>query len=289
MTGRGRRNLFAAILVSLPLAWTIVFMFAPYAIMFTYSFYTKKFPMFVPDFQFGNYLMLFQDIQYRQVFVRTFKIASIVSLVALLLAYPVAYCLVFKVHSRKIRMAIYMAIIVPLWASYLLRAYTWKTILGSQGVLNSFLVWSGLLAEPTPLFLYNQFSMVITLVHIFVPFMFMPIFTALEKIPRSLMEASKDLGVGRLGTFLKVTLPLSVPGIVAGITFTFCLSFGDFIAPFLVGGPDGFMIANIVQSQFGTALNWPLGSAISIAILAIVLLVITLSDRLERAGRLDLG
>ncbi|MBL8905751.1 MAG: ABC transporter permease [Rhizobiales bacterium] len=289
MTGRGRRNLFAAALVSVPLAWTIVFMFAPYAIMFTYSFYTKKFPMFVPDFQFGNYLMLFQDIQYRQVFVRTFKIASIVSLVALLLAYPVAYCLVFKVHSRKIRMAIYMAIIVPLWASYLLRAYTWKTILGSQGVLNSFLVWSGILAEPTPLFLYNQFSMVITLVHIFVPFMFMPIFTALEKIPRSLLEASKDLGVGRLGTFLKVTLPLSVPGIVAGITFTFCLSFGDFIAPFLVGGPDGFMIANIVQSQFGTALNWPLGSAISIAILAIVLLVITLSDRLERAGRLDLG
>jgi spermidine/putrescine transport system permease protein len=117
----------------------------------------------------------------------------------------------------------------------------------------------------------------------------MPIFTALEKIPKSLMEASKDMGVGRLGTFMKVTLPLSVPGIVAGITLTFCLSFGDFIAPFLVGGPDGFMIANIVQSQFGTALNWPLGSAISIAILAIVLLVITLSDRIERAGRLDLG
>jgi spermidine/putrescine transport system permease protein len=289
MTGCGRRKLFAVALVSAPLAWTILFMFVPYAIMFTYSFYTKKFPIFVPDFQFGNYLTLFQDIQYRQVFVRTFKIASIVSIIALLLAYPVAYCLVFKVQSRKIRMAVYMAIIVPLWASYLLRAYTWKTILGSQGVLNSFLVWSGILAEPTPLFLYNQLSMVITLVHIFVPFMFMPIFTALEKIPKSLMEASKDLGVGRLGTFLKVTLPLSAPGIAAGITLTFCLSFGDFIAPFLVGGPDGFMIANIVQSQFGTALNWPLGSAISIAILAIVLVVITLSDRIERAGRLDLG
>jgi spermidine/putrescine transport system permease protein len=182
-----------------------------------------------------------------------------------------------------------MAIIIPLWASYLLRAYTWKTILGSQGVLNSFLVWTGILDQPADLFLYSQFSMIITLVHIFVPFMFMPIFTALEKIPRSLIEASKDLGVGRLWTFLKVTLPLSAPGIVAGITFTFCLSFGDFIAAFLVGGPDGFMIANIVQSQFGTALNWPLGSAISIAILAIVLVVISASDRLERAGRLDLG
>jgi spermidine/putrescine transport system permease protein len=289
MTGRTRATLFGALLVSGPLAWTIVFMFAPYAIMFAYSFYTKKFPIFVPDFQIGNYLALFEDIQYRQVFIRTFKIASVVSIVALLLAYPVAYCLVFKVRSREVRTAIYMAIIIPLWASYLLRAYTWKTILGSQGVLNSFLVWTGILDQPADLFLYSQFSMIITLVHIFVPFMFMPIFTALEKIPRSLIEASKDLGVGRLWTFLKVTLPLSAPGIVAGITFTFCLSFGDFIAAFLVGGPDGFMIANIVQSQFGTALNWPLGSAISIAILAIVLVVISASDRLERAGRLDLG
>jgi len=278
-----------AALVSLPMAWTIIFMFVPYAIMFSYSFYTKKFPMFVPDFQFGNFAMLFEDVQYRQVFLRTLKIAAIVSAVSLALAYPVAYCLVFKIRSARLRLAIYMAIIVPLWVSYLLRAYTWKTILGSQGVLNSFLVWTGMLDQPTDLLLYNQFSMVITLVHIFIPFMFMPIYTALEKIPQTVIEASKDLGVGRLWTFLQVTLPLSVPGIMAGFTFTFCLSFGDFVAPFLVGGPDGFMIANIVQSQFGTALNWPLGSAISIAILAIVLTVISISDRLERTGRIDVG
>ena len=289
MRAATRQTWFKAALVLPPLTWTLVFMFVPYAIMFTYSFYTKKFPIFVPDFQFGNYLALFEDVQYRQVFLRTLKIATMVSLVSLLLAYPVAYCLVFKVQSLKLRMAIYMAIIVPLWVSYLLRAYTWKTILGSQGVLNSFLVWTGILNEPTDLLLYNQFSMVITLVHIFIPFMFMPIYTALEKIPRSLIEASKDLGVGRGWTFLRITLPLSLPGIMAGFTFTFCLSFGDFVAPFLVGGPDGYMIANIVQSQFGTALNWPLGSAISIAILAIVLTVISISDRFERSGRIDLG
>jgi spermidine/putrescine transport system permease protein len=289
MKARARQAWLKFGLASLPIAWTIVFMFVPYAIMLTYSFYTKKFPMFVPDFQFGNYLALIEDIQYRQVFLRTFKIAFTVACVALLLAYPVAYCLVFKVRSARLRLGLYMAIIVPLWVSYLLRAYTWKTILGSQGVLNSFLVWAGVLDRPTDLFLYSQLAIIITLVHIFIPFMFMPIFTALEKIPRSLLEASQDLGVGRFWTFLKVTLPLSTPGIVAGITFTFCLSFGDFIAPFLVGGPDGFMIANIVQSQFGTALNWPLGSAISMAILGIVLAVIALSDRFERAGRLDLG
>jgi spermidine/putrescine transport system permease protein len=289
MNLRQRRTIFGLALAAGPVAWTTLFMFVPYAIMFTYSFYTKKFPVFVPDFQLGNYLTLFEDVQYRQVFVRTFRIAAAVSVASLLLAYPVAYCLVFKVASRRLRMIVYMAIIVPLWVSYLLRAYTWKTILGSQGVLNSFLIWAGILDEPSDLFLYSQLAIVITLVHIFIPFMFMPVFTALEKIPRSLLEASQDLGVGRLWTFLKVTLPLSMPGVVAGITFTFCLSFGDFIAPFLVGGPDGFMIANIVQSQFGTALNWPLGSAISIAILAIVLTVIALSDRIERAGRIDLG
>jgi spermidine/putrescine transport system permease protein len=272
-----------------PITWIVVFMFVPYAIMLTYSFYTKKFPIFVPDFQWGNYLALFKDVQYRQVFLRTFKIAASVSIVTLLLAYPVAYCLIFKIRSVRLRMMIYMAIIVPLWVSYLLRAYTWKTILGSQGVLNSFLVWTGVLAQPSDLFLYSKLAIVITLVHIFIPFMFMPIFTALEKIPRSLIDASQDLGVSRFWTFLQVTLPLSMPGVIAGITFTFCLSFGDFIAPFLVGGPDGFMIANIVQSQFGTALNWPLGSAISMAILAIVLTVIAISDRFERAGRLDLG
>ena len=289
MKASTRETWLKSALVLPPLAWTLTFMFVPYAIMFTYSFYTRKYPTFVPDFQFGNYIALIQDVQYRQVFLRTLKIASLVSLFALLLAYPVAYCLVFKIRSLRLRMALYMAVIVPLWVSYLLRAYTWKTILGSQGVLNSFLVWAGILAEPTDLLLYNQLSMVITLVHIFIPFMFMPIFTALEKIPRSLIEASKDLGVGRGWTFLKVTLPLSLPGVMAGFTFTFCLSFGDFVAPFLVGGPDGFMIANIVQSQFGTALNWPLGSAISIAILAIVLTVISIGDRFERSGRLDLG
>jgi spermidine/putrescine transport system permease protein len=289
MRAATRQRIFRFSLASLPIAWTVVFIFLPYALMLTYSFYTKKFPLFVPDFQFGNYLTLINDIQYRQVFLRTLKIALTVSVFSLLLAYPVAYCLVFKIRSTRLRLGIYMAIIVPLWVSYLLRAYTWKTILGSQGVLNSFLVWVGILDKPSDLFLYNQFAIIITLVHIFIPFMFMPIYTSLEKIPGSLIEASHDLGVGRLLTFFKITLPLSTPGIVAGITFTFCLSFGDFIAPFLVGGPDGFMIASIVQSQFGTALNWPLGSAISMAILVIVLIVITISDRFERAGRLDLG
>ena len=120
-------------------------------------------------------------------------------------------------------------------------------------MLNSFLIWTGILDEPSDLFLYSQLGMVLVLTYIYIPFQVMPIYTALEKIPRSLVEASKDLGVGPLRTFLSVTLPLSVPGILAGMTFTFCLTMGDFVAPFLVGGPDGLMIANVIQKQFGTA------------------------------------
>ncbi len=288
MRAVARQRIHSGAIVSGPLLWTLLFLFVPYIIMFTYSFYEKRFPTFVPAFQFGNYLTIISDPQYYQVLFRTFKIATTVAATALLIAYPLAYFLVYRVTHRRLRTILYMAVIVPLWVSYLLRAYTWKTILGSEGVLNSFLIWIGLLDEPTDIFLYNQFSMVVTLTYIFIPFMVMPIYTALEKIPRTMVEASKDLGVGPFITFLRVTLPLSMPGVIAGLTFTFCLSFGDFVAPFLVGGPNGFMIANIVQSQFGAALNWPLGAALSIVMLAIVLTIISVSDRLERSGRMDL-
>ena len=274
--------------LSPPLAWTTLFMFVPYAILFVYSFWEQQFPTFVPAFQLGNYAELATDPQYARVLLRTLKIALLVSLGALALAYPYAYFLAFKVRSARARSVLYMAVVAPLWVSYLLRAYTWKTILGTDGVLNSFLLWTGVIDEPSPVFLYNQAAMVLTLTYVFVPFMVMPIYTALEKIPRSLSEASADLGEGRLATFLKVTLPLSMPGVVAGFTLTFCLAFGDFIAPFLVGGPDGLMIANVVATQFGAALNWPLGSALALVMLVIVLSIVSASDRLERlagAGR----
>ncbi len=283
-----RRKLASSGLVSAPILWMVAFLFIPYAVMFTYSFYIKNYPTFIPAFVFDNYRTVISDPLYFQVFFRTAKIALSVAVSALIIAYPLAYFLVFKVRNKQVRAALYMAVIVPLWVSYLLRAYTWKTILGSEGILNSFLVWTGILDQPTDIFLYNQFSMVVTLTYIFVPFMVMPIYTALEKIPRSMIEASKDLGVGPIRTFLRVTLPLSMPGVIAGATFTICLTFGDFVAAFLVGGPNGAMIATIIQSQFGATLNWPLGAALSIVVLVIVLTIVSLSDRLERVGRIDL-
>ncbi len=277
-------RLRSAAVLSPPLLWTIIFMFIPYTILLVYSFWRAQFPLFVPDFQFGNYIALVTDPQYARVLLRTLKIAGLVSLFALLLAYPYAYALVFKVKTPMVKFTLYMAVIAPLWVSYLLRAYTWKTILGTNGILNSFLISSGILNEPSPIFLYNQAAEVLTLTYVFIPFMVMPIYAALEKIPTSLMEASADLGEGPISTFIKVTLPLSMTGVVAGFTMTFCLAFGDFIAPFLVGGPDGSMIASVIASQFGAALNWPLGSALALVMLVIVLTIISISDRFERLG-----
>ena len=190
-----RHRLAGGLVLGIPILWIAVFMLLPYAIIFTYSFWTKQYPTFLPDFQFGNYINLINDPQYARVLLRTLKISLLVSLSALLLGYPFAYFLAFRCKSARLRTWLYMAVIAPLWVSYLLRAYVWKTILGTEGVLNSFLMNIGVLSEPSDLFLYNQFAMVITLTYIFVPFMVMPIYTALEKIPPNLLEASGDLGM----------------------------------------------------------------------------------------------
>jgi spermidine/putrescine transport system permease protein len=280
-----RNRLARGGVLSLPLMWTFLFLFVPYAILFVYSFWEKKFPTFVPAFQFGNYLTLATDPQYLGVLQRSVKIAGLVSLLSMLLAYPYAYFIVHKVKSPGVRIVLYMAVVMPLWVSYLLRAYTWKTILGTQGILNSFLVSTGILSEPSSIFLYNQTAMVVTLTYVFIPFMVMPIYAALEKIPQSLVEASRDLGMSPIQTFIRVTLPLSLPGVIAGFTMTFCLSFGDFITPFLVGGPDGMMVANLIATQFGAALNWPLGAALALMMLVIVLTIISVSDRAQVVGK----
>jgi spermidine/putrescine transport system permease protein len=261
----------------------------PYLIMLMVSFYKTQFPSHVPAFEFDSYVRVFAHPQYVAVLLRSLKIAMLVSMVTFVLAYPVAYFLVFMVRSGRVRMMIYVAIVVPLWVSYLLRVYAWKIILGTNGILNTLLMWLGVIDQPIEILLYNQYAMIITMAYIFTPFMVMPIFAALEKIPRSLIEGSNDLGVGHGETFLRITLPLSMPGVLVGFTFTFCFAFGDFISPRLVGGPDSNMIANVIATQFGQAMDWPFGSALSVVMLFIVLGIISVSDRLESGGRINLG
>jgi spermidine/putrescine transport system permease protein len=268
-------------LVSLPpLFWVGVFLLLPYTLMFAHSFWAVREGFLVHQWNLRNYFTLLSNPVYAGVLFRTMRIAASVTLCSLLLGYPLAYYLSFHAGARKD--LLYQLVIVPLWVSYLVRGYAWKTILGSDGVLNGFLQYLHLTHEPVAFLLYSPFAVVLMLTHIYTPFVFLPIYAALEHIPRPLVEASQDLGAGSLQTFLRVILPLSIPGLLAGATFAFVLSLGDFLAPLLVGGPSGTMIANVVQSLFGAAYDWPLGAAISVCILFITISLLFLTERLEK-------
>lgn len=268
-------------IVSLPpLLWVGVFLLLPYALMFAHSFWAVRQGVLVHEWSLQNYKILFLNPLYAGVLFRTMRIAASVTLCSLLLGYPLAYYLSFHAGARK--ELLYQLVIVPLWVSYLVRGYAWKTILGSSGVLNGFLQYLHLTHQPVAFLLYSPFAVVLMLTHIYTPFVVLPIFAALEHIPRPLVEASQDLGAGAAQTFLRVILPLSIPGLLAGATFAFVLSLGDFLAPILVGGPSGTMIANIVQTLFGAAFEWPLGATISVCILIITISLLLLTERLEK-------
>ena len=263
-----------------PLLWVGLFLLLPYALMFAHSFWLVRDGYLLHQWNLQNYHKLLTSPLYVDVLLRTMRIAGSVTLLSLLLGYPLAYYLSFHAYARK--EILYQLVIVPLWVSYLVRGYAWKTILGSEGVLNGFLQYLHLTHEPLGFLLYSPFAVVVMLTHIYTPFVFLPIYAALEHIPRSLIEASQDLGASQRATFLRVILPLSMPGLLAGATFAFVLSLGDFLAPLLVGGPSGTMIANIVQSLFGAAYDWPLGAAVSVGILLITVTLLLFTERLER-------
>jgi len=263
-----------------PLLWVGIFLLLPYALMFAHSFWTVRDGFILRDWTLQNYAKLFQNPIYAQVLFRSMRIAAGVTLLSLLLGYPVAYYMSFHAGIRKD--LLYQLVIVPLWVSYLVRGYAWKTILGSEGVLNGFLQYLHITHAPVSFFLYSPFAVVLMLTHIYTPFVFLPLYASLEHIPRNLIEASHDLGATPRATFFRVVLPLSLPGLLAGATFAFVLTLGDFLAPQLVGGPSSIMIANIVQSLFGTAYDWPLGAAISVLILALTVSLLILAGRLEK-------
>ena len=272
---------YRAVITLPPLLWVAIFLLTPYVLMFCYSFWSvSSSQVIVHSWTLDNYRQLLRIDVYWQTLLRSMGIAARVTLFSLLLGYPVAYFLSFHAGPRKD--LFYQLVIIPLWVSYLVRAYAWKTILGSEGVLNTLLQYVHLTSHPLDFLLYSPFAVVLTLTHIYTPFAFLPIFASLEHIPRNLVEASNDLGASPTQTFWRVIFPLSVPGVVAGATFAFVLSLGDFLAPLLLGGPSGIMISNIVVSLFGAAYNWPLGAAISLCMLVLVVALLFVSERLEK-------
>ena len=272
---------YRATITAPPVLWVTAFLILPYLLLFCYSFWSVSATQsIVHAWTFDNYRELLRVNVYFQTLFRSMWIAIRVMMFSLLLGYPLAYFLSF--HAGKRKDLLHQMVIIPLWVSYLVRAYAWKTILGSDGVLNTLLQYVHLTRHPVEFLLYSPFAVVLTLTHIYTPFAILPIYASLEHIPRNLIEASHDLGASPFETFWRVILPLSIPGIIAGATFAFVLSLGDFLAPLLLGGPGGVMISNIVVSLFGAAYDWPLGAAISFCMLGLVVGLLFFSEQLEK-------
>ena len=255
-------------LISPTLAFSILLLAAPMAMVVTFSFWTQDYLDLDRTLTFKNYHEAWTSPLYRELMMRSLRISLIVTVTTVLLAFPVAYYVSFHVKERK---ALWLFLITaPFWTSYLLRVFLWKVILGYNGVLNSAFLGLGLIDEPLSFILYNINAVVITLAHAWAPFAILPIFVALEKIDRSLLEAAEDLGDGPIRRFFRVTLPLAMPGVIASTLIVMIPTVGDYITPRLVGGTEGLMISNMIQVQFGKANNAPLGAALAISSMLIV-------------------
>ena len=246
-------------------------MCVPFAILVAMSFWTQHAFEIDTTFTLRNYREAIGGPVYQALLIRSLWISGICAMVTVLVSYPMAYYVAFHVHRRKLVWIILMTL--PFWTSYLLRVFAWKVILGYNGAINSGLKSLGLIEQPLEFLLYSPTAVVITLAHAWAAFAILPIYVSLEKIDRSLLEAAADLGDGPVARFMRVTLPLSLPGVMAASLLIFIPTVGDYITPALVGGPDGMMIANLIQAHFGKVNDWPMGSALAIVMMIIVGLI----------------
>ena len=272
-------------LMSPPIFWLTVFFILPLFIMASFSFRAGS---FAPDrnvFSLAAYGTYFANPGFQRLLFQSGLVAVETGLFSVALAYPVAYFLVFRAGPSRVTLL--TILIVPAWTSYLLRILAWKLILGSNGVLNTALLSLNLIKETLPILLYSRAAVVVTLVYVWIPFSTLPIFSALERIDSRLLEAAADLGCQPWEAFLRVTLPLSLPGVIAGFFFSFVPTLGEWVTPTLVGGAQGIMYGNLIQDQFVRALNWPMGSLMSLVMLAVVVLLTLLFSRVIHLNELS--
>lgn len=252
--------------------WMILLVAAPIGVMFFFSFMQVVDGRNVADLTVSNYTKVLGEAFYVRLMFETVLNALLVGVVAVLLAFPLAYAV--SMSSPRVRTQLVILVLIPLWASYLLRVFAWQTLLGQRGVINNALISLRVVDEPIEALLYSRLSVWVALLHIALPFVFVPILVALDRIPPSLLQAARDLGATRRAAFWAVTVRLAMPGIVVGFAFAFIEALGDYVTPILLGGTDGVLIGRVIVSQFGTAFNWPLGSAMAFVVLGIALLVI---------------
>jgi len=274
-----RRSTFW-LLYFLPLLWLGAFFVAPLALMAAFSFRADLrgglLQAWTPTLQ--QYAALFAAGSYWRLLAISVGAALVVAVISVGLAYPIAYFLAFKAGRRA---GLYLILLlVPFWTSYLLRVMAWKIMLGSEGVINSFLMYVGLVREPIPILLYNRSAVVLTLIYVWAPFVTLPILAALQRIDPSLFEAAADLGATPARAFWRVTFPLSLPGVLAAFFMVFIPSVGEYVTPLLVGGSRGSLYGNIIQDFFTKAANWPFGSAMSMVMLVMTLALVAVAVRM---------
>lgn len=277
------RSRFAT-LIGPPSLYLFLIFLLPMGLMFVYSFRAGISGEAHDTFTLANYQSFLENANFHRLLWRSAVIAFIIASLSTILAYPLAYYLSFQAGPSK--MTLLTLLIIPTWTSYLLRIFSWKLILGSNGLLNSLLLALGIIDTASPILIYSRSAVMVTLVYVWIPFVALPIFTALERIDKNLLEAAADLGCQPWEAFLRVTLPLSLPGVLAGFFFALIPTLGEFVTPLLVGGTSGAMYGNLIQDQFMRALNWPMGSVMSLAMLVIVLLLLFILSRLGNISKL---
>ncbi len=257
------------VLIAPPFIYAVLLLAAPLAAIILFSFWTQDFMTIDRSFSLSNYREAFTDPLYMELLSRSLRISLSVTAITVVLAFPVAYFVSFYVAPGRKSLWLFL-ITIPFWTSYLIRVFLWRVILAYDGPVNGTLVGLGVIDEPLAWILYSANSVVITLAHAYAPFAILPIFVSLEKIDRSLHEAGRDLGENRVMVFLRVTLPLAMPGVLAAVLIVFIPTIGDYVTPRLVGGSDGTMIANMIQTQFMRLNNAPMGATLSVLAMLMV-------------------
>ena len=265
--------------IALPFLWLIVFFLLPFALVLAIALGTNA-PDIAPPvelgFSFKNFALLFSDDLYVAAWLSSLRIAATSTLIALLLGYPMAYAIARARPER--RPLLLMLVVLPFWTSFLIRIYAWMGLLAKNGLIDQFLRWSGIADNPGSI-LGTEWAVHLGIVYAYLPFMVLPLYATLEKLDTSLLEAAADLGASPLIAFLTVTLPLSLPGIVAGCLLVFIPSIGEFVVPDLLGGTDTLMIGKVLWDEFFTNGDWPLASAVAVCLLVLLVGPIAIFQR----------
>lgn len=284
--GRLRARLATPALLGLPVGWLAVFFVAPVCIVAAYSVDVLSLFPGAHGFTLSAWRDFVHSGVYPRLFWKSVQMSLIVSTFVVIVAYPLAYYLALSGTKRKY--VLLLLLIAPFLTSYLLRVLAWKVILGDQGVINTFLFWTGLRADGHPIsaLLYSRFAVMLVLAYVWLPFAALPIFVTLENLDARLLEAAGDLYATRLQAFRRVTLPLSMPGVVAAFLFVFIPTVGEFITPSLVGGTGGYMYGNQIVDLFGTGFpDWETGSVLALFLLVVVAVLTGVFARFMRVGQ----